>query len=185
MEHDKTRAWRGAGSRPWSSADDALLAEARCAGFGWGDCSALLDRSEGAVRLRHATLQERAKAAAEELRRAARVKRRACLQCRVTFLSEGPGNRLCTGCRAYAGMASPIALNADVAEAIPDVEPVPAARGDAVAARPTAADRSPAPRGAEAAAGRGQSGPRGRVKVGTDSGRASRASLKFVRRGCR
>lgn len=38
------------------------------------------------------------------------VKRRPCLCCERPFDSEGPGNRLCMGCRVKASEVSPYAL---------------------------------------------------------------------------
>jgi tRNA(Ile2) C34 agmatinyltransferase TiaS len=37
--------------------------------------------------------------AKDRLERLARAKERACMTCRVTFMSEGPHNRRCTDCR--------------------------------------------------------------------------------------
>jgi hypothetical protein len=100
--------WRGEGSAPWSAADDALLTDALALGFTAPDIAVLMGRSAGAVRLRRDKLARLAQDAAEESRRAARVKLRNCLRCCDPFESEGPHNRLCDLCRAGVADVSPM-----------------------------------------------------------------------------
>jgi hypothetical protein len=114
MKHDAAKtAWRGAGSERWTTAEDALLIEARGLGFRFGEIAILLNRDvgEGAISARLAKLQDAAEAIAEEQRHAARLKPRLCLRCRAVFPSEGAHNRMCDPCRAGAANVSPFALD--------------------------------------------------------------------------
>ncbi len=63
-------------------------------GYGWSVC-------KGGLRVRGAYSNKGlAEAACDRMEREARCKRRPCITCGETFMSEGPGNRMCDKCRA-------------------------------------------------------------------------------------
>ena len=97
---------RGRKYQRWSPAEDAILHEV-FAEAGWRGCQELLPgRTKWTIKQRGSKLgltKRRATGSQSVTKPSSdkkhEIKTRACLKCREKFISEWPGERICTGCR--------------------------------------------------------------------------------------
>ncbi|MBY6118512.1 hypothetical protein KUV64_05165 [Mameliella alba] len=69
--------------------------EVKKTGYGW----AVFDRRTRKKVTNQVSSRSVAEDRCDELNREARRRRRPCICCGVSFISEGPHNRMCNGCR--------------------------------------------------------------------------------------
>lgn len=89
------------GKNTWTPEEDARIGELRRSGHKTSMIAVILGRSYNAVKSREAKILDNSRVSTDGR------KFRTCLGtgCGTTFLSDGPGNRLCEPCRRYAAYA--------------------------------------------------------------------------------